>query len=126
MAKTLSRLESPYRLNVTSLLCCSVQVRRCSCSAAPRAVTSANSKRRRAIVRSIFFRAGAGAGDGRCSNMAVSSTPSTLLHTGPRGTLQVLSDVGYTARPTHPAVHKGTGRRRPDLDFARTRVQNQE
>jgi hypothetical protein len=50
----------------------------------------------------------------------------TLLHTGPRGTLQVLPTVGYTGWPTHPAVHMGTGRRRTDLDFARTRVQNQE
>src|SRR5439155_1508236 len=122
MASTLSRLESPYRLNVISLLCCSLHVRRWSCSAASRAVTSASSKRKRAMVRSSFFRAGAGAGAGRCSDMALWSTPSTLLHTRPRGTLQVLATFGYTARPTHPAVHMGPGRRRTDL-FARIKVQ---
>ena len=70
IASTLSRLESPYMLNVTSLLCCSRQMRRCSSSAASRAVTSASSKRKRAMVTSIFFSAGAGCGRERSSHAA--------------------------------------------------------
>src|SRR5207248_9969885 len=45
---------------------------------------------------------------------AVSSTPTLFLHSLLRETLQALAPVAYTRRPTHPAVHMGTGRRRTD------------
>jgi hypothetical protein len=49
-----------------------------------------------------------------------------LLHTFLCETLQVPAAGCVYWRPTHPAVHMGTGRRRPEPRLARTIVQNQE
>src|ERR1051326_1288172 len=116
---TLSRLESPYMLKLMSLFCCSRRTRRWSSSARSRALTSAKSRRNRAIVRSIFLIAGPGAcgewssrrerlpaigstPDSRATPVTMTYRPHSAKSVAQPATFQGLVEIAYT-RPEHPA-----------------------